>query len=245
MQPGYGVLANMLRAFAPLRKTVFRLDIAFREGNKIVHPLSAAVELADDELVFVLRQKSGNTAAFATAHAAYGLNGEFVFHARVGLNSRLHCAQELFALGAFSLQSFRILFDCRTVACAADLQDCLIFQRMILTSHQSARLMMPSSTKHADSREEKARKQKSICLISDTPRPVSENSSGWQVSWLTVLRPAPFPNHMVQWFKTRQSAYSCGGSHGIGPELGRPHHVPFSSSLSLSREEPSALFLRD
>ena len=68
---------------------------------------------------------------------------------------------------------------------------------------------------------------------------------GWQVSWLTVSRPVPFPNPRGSVVSTRQSAYSCGGSHGIGPELGRPHHVPFSSSLTQSWEEPSALFVRE
>ncbi|SNY93149.1 hypothetical protein SAMN04515647_3435 [Cohaesibacter sp. ES.047] len=39
------------------------------------------------------------------------------------------------------------------------------------------------------------------------------------------------------------SAYSCGGSYGIGPELGHPHHIPFSSPVAFALGEPSPAFL--
>ena len=49
------------------------------------------------------------------------------------------------------------------------------------------------------------------------PEGTSLNVRRRQVSWLAGLSPFPaFPKHLPQWPLGRASAYSCGGSRGLG-----------------------------
>ncbi len=83
MQAGDGVLADMLGAQAPFGQAVLRLDIASGKGDKIVHPLGAAVEFADDELVLAGIHQGGHAAARATAHTAGWLDSQLAAKAFV------------------------------------------------------------------------------------------------------------------------------------------------------------------
>ena len=57
-----------------------------------------------------------------------------------------------------------------------------------------------------------------------------------QVSWLAGRwQSGPSQPQMASGMSGRLSAYSCGGSYGFGPDVGRHYRIPFSAELLLGK----------